>query len=77
MEVIAFLGYIAGGLVSVGIIWTKGIVPLARFIKHVDSIYESVEKLPEWCAGVDETLGRLDTLMTEHIDGHDHTPAGV
>jgi hypothetical protein len=88
MEIVTILGYIAGGLISVGVIWTKGVVPIARFVRRMDSIYDRVEKLPEWCGSVDESLKQLHPnggrslkdrveqthqMMVDHIsDGHDH-----
>jgi hypothetical protein len=93
MQVITVLGYIAGGLVSVGIIWSKGILPISRFIRKMDSMYDRVDQLPEWCASVDESLKQLHpnggqslkdrvvqthTMMTTHIaDGHDHLRSDV
>lgn len=89
MEVVAILGYIAGGLISVGIIWTKGIVPTARFVKRTHDVYERIESLPEWCATVDTSLKQLDynggkslrdrvdqthAMMVAHMgNGHDHS----
>ena len=93
MEVVAFLGYIAGALISIGVIWTKGVLPLVRFIKRMDAVYDQVEQLPEWCASVDESLKQLHPnggrslkdrveqthrMMVEHLsDGHDHTTPRV
>jgi hypothetical protein len=89
MQVVAILGYIAGGLISIGVIWTKGFLPLVRFIKRMDAVYDRVEQLPEWCSSVDESLKQLSpnggkslkdrvdqthAMMLEHIkDGHSHT----
>ena len=90
---LTILGAIAGGLISLGIIWSKGIMPVARFLKKIDNMYDRIEQLPEWCASVDESLKQLHPnggkslkdrvvqthdMMTQHMaDGHEHSRSDV
>jgi hypothetical protein len=87
-ELATNLAVIAGVIISLGVIWKKGIVPVFQTLKKLDQMYERVDSLPEWCQSVDESLKQLhpnggkslkdrveDThrMMVAHMaDGHDH-----
>lgn len=77
LEVVTWLGIIAGALISLGVIWDKGIKPLYQMIKKMDKIYERVETLPEWCATVDASLAETQKMMAEHLESHDRINSGV
>ena len=76
IDVATHLGIIAGGLVSVGVIWNKGIKPFIQMIKKVNKIYERVESFPDWCATVDESLSQTRQMMMEHLENHDRLVRG-
>ncbi|WP_330242004.1 hypothetical protein [Streptomyces sp. NBC_00525] len=66
-EVFLWLGVVAGGLVSLGVIWTKGVRPLWRFLRRVEAVHELIiDELPafmrdtrEWQAAKDPVLKQL------------------
>lgn len=91
IEIATYLGAIAGVIVSLGIIWTKGLKPFYQMIKKMDAMHDNLEKLPDWCASVDESLKQLHPnggrslkdrveqthlMMVEHLENHDRQNIG-
>ncbi len=47
VEVAAIAAATAAFLTAIGVIWQKGVKPVAAFIKHIASIWEAVETIEE------------------------------
>lgn len=92
VDVVTYLGLVAGGIISLGVIWNKVVKPFFLMLKKIDNMYERVEALPEWCATVDESLKQLHPnggkslkdrvnqthlMMVEHLENHDRNNSGV
>lgn len=81
VELATLLGVIAGCLVSISLIWTKGVRPTIKALRRMSEIHDVIEQLPEWCASVDDTLKELrpnhgysikDTVNQTHAMLLDH-----
>jgi len=73
-DAVSLLGVIAGFIVSVGIIWDKGIKPVYRTLKKMDQMYERIEALPDWCSSVDDKLQSTNQMLIDHIQEHNNVP---
>jgi hypothetical protein len=66
-DVFAWLIAVSGALVALGVIWTKGVRPLWRFLRRVENVHTLIiEDLPafmqntvEWQANADNVLKQL------------------
>lgn len=71
-DVVSLLGVVAGGIVSISVIWNKGLKPVYRTLRKMDQMYERIEALPDWCNSVDEKLRDTHQMLVEHIQDHNH-----
>lgn len=62
-----WLGIVAGGLLSLGVIWTKGLRPAWRFLRRIEAVHTLIiddlpvfmENTVEWQANADTVLKQL------------------
>lgn len=73
LDILGWLGAIAGGLLSLVVIWTKGIRPLWRFLRRVEAVHELItDELPEfmtdmreWRSTTEDSLKRIEAQLTQ------------
>lgn len=74
LEVAALLGAVAGILVSLSVIWQKGVKPVFAFITHIREIHEAVQELlPNSGHSIKDDVRITRELLENHInDPHLH-----
>lgn len=68
------IGYIAGGILGIGIIWRMVVKPLYGFIGKLEQVHEIILTFPEWRRQVNakidtqtKDMGELKKLIEAHI----------
>lgn len=65
-DALTWLGLIAGGLIALGVIWTKGLRPLYRFLRRVEDVHQLIiEELPAFMANTTEWQTSADVLLKQ------------
>lgn len=58
-DILTNIGIIAGAIIGLGVIWTKGALPLYRFLRKMEQVHDIILEFPEWKAHVDLGLKQL------------------
>lgn len=65
-DILTWLGLIAGGLIALGVIWTKGLRPLYRFLRRVEDVHQLIiEELPDFMSNTREWQTSADVLLKQ------------
>lgn len=59
IHILTLIGLIAGAILGLGIIWTKGIKPIYRVLRKMEQVHDIILEFPEWKARVDTGLEQL------------------
>jgi hypothetical protein len=63
------LGILAGVLISLGVIWTKGVKPVIKLIRHIHEMYDILVELApnDGEASIREDARATRRMMEEHL----------
>lgn len=59
IEAMKDIGFIAGAILGVYVIWQKAVMPIFNLLKRVEEVHNIITDLPEWKDAVDLKLDQL------------------
>lgn len=65
-EILTWLALIAGGLIALGVIWTKGLRPLYGFLRRIEDVHQLIiEELPVHMSEVKDFMSTTRAWQTD------------
>lgn len=71
IEAAAYLGSVAAGVTSLGIIWRKGVVPFRRMVHKIGVIHHNVSQVSEFQDEARQFMSDVRSdleLIKKHVD---------